>query len=158
MRPVPAACLTLIREFEQGPNGGFAAHRYLDPAGKPTIGWGHLLNGPTDPLWYATLTQDDADRLATEDFARTAQGVWVALGDEALASLSDNQWAAVLDFTFNEGVAHFKASTLCHLIQNGNLNGAVKEFPKWVYAGSPPRAMSGLLRRRQAEVDLWNTP
>ena len=158
MRAVPAACLDLIHEFEQGPTGGFAAHRYLDPVGKPTIGWGHLLLGPSDTLWNATLIQEQADALAIEDLTRTANGLWVTLGNEPIQNLTDNQWAATLDFTFNEGIGHFKASTFCHFIQTGALAAAAKEFPKWIYGGNPPRALAGLMRRRAAEESLWNTP
>lgn len=157
MRAVPAACLDLIHQFE-GKDGTFEATRQQDPVGNWEIGWSHKLSGPSDPLWDATLAKGDADDLAMQDLSTTASATWVALGDAAVQNLTDNQWAAVLDFVYNEGVGHFKASALCHLISTGDLANAVNEFPKWIYAGSPPRALAGLIRRRNAEVALWNTP
>ena len=156
MRPVPAAAVDLIKRFEQGPNGGFAAQRYNDPAGNPTIGWGHLLH-PGDPLWNATINEQTAEQLAEQDLDAASTQLWIQLGPATVNKLSDGQWAALLDFVFNEGIGHFKASTLCHLVLNGDFTAAADEFPKWIYSGNPPRALAGLVTRRGAERALWTS-
>lgn len=160
MRAVPLKpCLALIHAFE-GQHGDFEPTRTLDPVGNWEIGWSHKLSGPDDPLWDASLTQAQADDLAIADLGHFAQGVCDALNTQSLNDLSDNQYAACIDFAYNAGAANFAASHLCALINTGNLTLAVQEFPKWVYAHQNGKAivLPGLVRRRQAEVDIWNAP
>lgn len=152
MRPIPLAVLPLIHEFEQGPDGGFAPQRYLDPVGKPTIGYGHLLSGPSDPLWDAVLDQGSADQLAMKDQTIAAEGVCASLGD-AIDTINDNQYAALIDFTFNVGEGAFAGSTMCRMIRNGSILAAANEFDKWVYADG--KVLPGLQRRRAAERTLY---
>lgn len=158
MRPVPVQpCMGLIHAYE-GKNGTFEATRQTDPGGLPEIGWSHALSGPSDPRWDATLTLEEADALALEDLNIYAARIADTLGD-ALNSLTDGQFAAVLDFTYNLGPAAFANSTLCRLILAGNLTMAVLEFPKWVFGTIDGRKvpLPGLVRRRAAEVAVWNT-
>ena len=157
MRPVPATAVDLIHRFE-GQNETFEATRTQDPDGNWEIGWSHKLSGPDDPMWDATLDLQGSDDLAMQDLTLAANGAWVALGDKAVQSLTVNQWAVVLDFIYNEGLVHFKTSTFAHFIQTGSLDAAAEELPRWVYSGKPPRALAGLIRRRNAEVALWHTP
>lgn len=159
MRPVPVdPCLALIHAFE-GNAGQFEPRRSLDPAGNSEIGWSHKLSDPDDPIWFATLDADAADALAIDDLTKAAQGVCSALG-AVVDDLSTGQYAACIDFAYNEGVGRFAGSTLCHYVQIGNMALAVAEFPKWVYAHVNGVAVEepGLVRRRAAEVDVWNAP
>lgn len=161
MREIPKGpCLALIHAFEQGPGGGFAVHRYNDPAGHPTIGWGHLLSGPEDPYWDAVFDQAKADMVALVDLEEAAKDVCDALQGQALDNLNDNQYAALIDFVFNEGAGKFLGSTLYHLVKNGNLTLAPLEFAKWVYGRVNGKmvVLKGLVRRRAAELDVWNAP
>lgn len=153
MRPVPPAVLSLIHEFEQGPKGGFAAKAYNDPAGIPTIGWGHRIV-PGDLLSGATITEAEADATAMQDLEHAANAICLILGD-AVTKLSDNQYAALIDFTFNLGASRFGGSTLCKLIKEGDLTSAAGEFGKWVYVAG--QVSAGLQRRRAAEKALWQT-
>lgn len=156
MRAIPtAACLALVHEFE-GSQGAFEATRAQDPAGNWEIGWSHKLSGPDDPLWFATFDQDQADAQALADLATAARGVCVALGDVA-ASLTDNQYAACIDFAYNEGVSRFAGSTLCHRIVTGSMGLVPAEFGKWVYGSQDgvEVKLNGLVRRRAAEVQVW---
>lgn len=159
MRPVPAApCLGLIHEFEKGPNGSFAATRYLDPAGYPTIGWGHKLSGIFDPLYEKTLTPAEADALALQDLAAAAQGVCNAIPSVA-GSLTEGQYAALIDFVFNLGAGAFAGSTMCHYINTGNMALAPLQFGLWVHGrvNGVEQVLPGLVRRRAAEKAVWNT-
>jgi lysozyme len=160
MRLIPAApCLGLIHEFEQGPNGGFAATRYADPSGYPTIGWGHRLTGILDPLYNATINLAQADALALKDLTDAATGVCAAI-PAVVGGLTDGQYAACIDFAFNLGVTAFRGSTLCFYIRTGNLVLAPGEFVKWDHEriNGVEQVSAGLLRRRQAEVACWRAP
>lgn len=154
MRKVPATAVELIKRFEQGPNGGFAAHRYSDPVGYGTIGWGHLLH-PGDPLWNAAISAEQADDLLVKDLNAVGVDLWLSLGINVATALNDNQWSALLSFVFNEGIGKFDASTLCHLLLQKNFAAAADEFPKWVYGGKPPKVLTGLVTRRGAERSLF---
>ena len=156
MRPLPVdACLALVHAFE-GDEGKFEPTRTLDPAGNYEIGWSHKLIGPDDPLWFATLDAGQADALALEDLAKAAEGVCAALGS-AVDDLTDNQYAAVIDLAYNIGVGAFAGSTLCHLLVHGNFALAAKQFPLWIHAkvNGHSEVLPGLVRRRDAELDVW---
>lgn len=157
MRPVPTAAVNLIKRFEQGPNGGPALTRYKCPAGYPTIGYGHLIHGKDDPLWSATLTPQQAEDLAAKDLQNVAQQLFLDLGLAKIQSLTEGQWAAILSFTFNMGIGNFMTSTLSHKIEAGDMDGAAAEFPKWVWAGKPPKRLAGLALRRAAEVKVFKS-
>lgn len=157
MRALPAdRCLALVHTFE-GDHGAFEPSRTLDPAGNYEIGWSHKLSGPEDPLWYAQLSLDEANALALEDLGKAAAGVCNAL-DAKVYTLTDGQYAAVIDFAYNEGVGAFTGSTLCHWIIEGNLQLASAQFGKWVYSHVNGLLVEepGLVRRRAAELDCWN--
>lgn len=152
MRPVPATAVGLVKRFE-GNHGTFEATRTLDPVGNWEIGWSHKLSGPQDPLWSATLDADQADALALSDLTGAATDLYLDLGPAVVAALTDGQWAALIDFTYNEGVGNFRASTLRHFITLGDYASAADEFPKWIYANKKP--LAGLVTRRGAERALF---
>lgn len=160
MRPVPeAACLSLIHGFE-GKDGTWEHTRAQDPGGLWEIGWSHRLSGGEDPLWNVTIdTQGKADALALSDLAVAALGVQHGIGDVMTAELTEGQYAALIDFTYNLGVAQFVNSTLCRLVREGNLTRAPDEFGKWVYGTVDGKhvVLDGLVRRRKAELVVWNT-
>jgi lysozyme len=155
LRPIPLACLPLVHQFEGTVANRFEATRTLDPTGHAELGWGHKLNGSEDPLWNATLTESQADDLAMKDLAGAAMSVCEALGPGPTDTLTDNQYAALIDFTYNAGAGHFISSTLCRLVKAGDLTAAADEFARWVY--SEGVSLPGLIRRRAAEKALWLT-
>lgn len=154
VRPAPAACLDLIHEFEQGPGGGFAPIHYMDPAGRPTIGWGHRIKMPDEQsLLYIAIGQDRADELAEADLAEAAGAVCRQLAADVVAGLTDGQYAALVDLVYNIGEGNFSGSTIRQLVSAGQLENVPDEFLRWTFAGN--RFMPGLQRRRDAEVALW---
>lgn len=154
MRPIPLEiCLGLIKHYE-----GFRAYRYRDPAGYQTIGYGHKLTGPNDPYWGATLSEASAEELAEKDLEeRAAKPLCDDLGPDVLQELSDGQYAALIDFVFNEGIEKFHTSTLRHFVLTGNHAAACDELPKWKYAHVLGEAvvLDGLVKRRAAEQAVW---
>lgn len=160
MRAIPQKpCLSLVHGFE-GSAGTWERTRTQDPGGLWEIGWSHRLTGPDDPLWNHTIaSQGEADTLALSDLGIAAQGVCDALGD-VVDILTDNQYAALIDFTYNEGVAAFTGSQLCRLVKEGNMTLAYAQFPVWDkgHVGGVLVTEPGLLRRRKAEQFVWNSP
>lgn len=147
-RVVPQAALDLVKTSE-----GFRPVRNPDPVGLAEIGYGHKLK-PGDPLWNATIDEPHAEALAGDDLDIAAIELTSILGQAQVSSLTEGQWSAILDFTYNLGSGTFEGSTLCAMIKAGQRNCAA-QFNRWVYAGQPPKIMPGLVTRRAAEAELW---
>lgn len=130
------AGLTLTEGFE-----GCRFLAYRDQVGRLTIGFGH------------TSGVKEGDRCTPEE----AEAMLVA--DEAWATafvnhivkvnLTQGEFDALVDFTFNLGSGNFQSSTLLKLVDQGQFELAAKEFEKWDLAGG--KVVAGLLRRRLAE-------
>jgi len=58
-----------------------------------------------------------------------------------------------VSFIFNCGVSAFKSSTLLRLLNQGDYEGARKQFLRWDKAGGKP--LLGLARRRAAEASMF---
>lgn len=133
--------ITLIKQFES-----LALTTYLDVAGKPTIGWGHLVKpGET----FTILTPQQADDLLQKDLAWAEQ----AINQLVTVTLTQGQFDALVDFTFNLGTGALRSSTLLKRLNEGNYDVAADNFQRWVYAGGNQSA--GLVRRRAAEWALF---
>lgn len=155
MRPLPTKrLLQLVHEFE-GDHGQHRPTPALDPTGHWEIGWGHKLQTAYYPA--SPINRDQADALAIGDYQACAGGVYPLLGDTVADGLSEGQYAALLDFTYNEGIGRFAASTFCARLKAGNLDAAGRELAKWVWGhvDGKPQILEGLVRRRDAELDLW---
>ena len=68
-------------------------------------------------------------------------------------ALTENQYSALVSFTFNVGAGALQRSTLRMKLNRGEFQGAADEFPKWRIAGG--RILAGLVRRRAAERILF---
>lgn len=66
--------------------------------------------------------------------------------------VDDNQFSALTDFAYNEGITRLRGSTLLAEVNVGNM-AVSSEFEKWDLAGGVP--MKGLLERRKAEAALF---
>ena len=138
-------CIELVKEFE-----GFAAQRYDDVGGKPTIGYGHLIRaGETFP---PRLSESDATALLCRDL----EGVEACIEGYVDATLTQNQFDSLCSLVFNIGCTRFQNSTLLRKINAGNYAAAAEEFVRWCHVGV--KEVPGLLRRRLAEQLLFNTP
>lgn len=136
------AGLKLIKEFE-----GFRATTYLDPAGLPTIGYGHkLLPGESYP---EGTNESRAAELLTADAVIACRAV------ESLVKvpLTQSQFDALVDFCFNLGQGRLANSTLLRDLNAGDYDAARRQLLLWDHAGK--QVVPGLQARRQAEFDLW---
>ena len=135
--------IELIKLFE-----GFKSEPYVCAGGYLTIGYGHKLL-PSDP--YKIITQEKAVQILENDLRRMERSVLKYINVE----INDDQFAALVSFTFNVGSAALQRSVLRQKINYGHYDDGAKEFLKWVYAGC--RKMMGLVRRRNLESNLFNS-
>ena len=151
--PAIEVALPLLQEYEQGPKGGFAVYPYRCPAGKWTVGWGHVVSDGED-LDYP-LTRAQADDLLRQD-ARKALGTVMA---RVTVSMTVAMRAALLCLVFNIGRYAFANSTLLRKINAGDYAGAAEQFGRWNKATDPHTGqkvtLDGLTRRRAAERALF---
>ena len=135
--------IELIKLFE-----GFKSEPYVCAGGYLTIGYGHKLL-PSDP--YKIITQEKAVQILENDLRRMERSVLKYINVE----INDDQFAALVSFTFNVGSAALQRSVLRQKINYGHYDDGAKEFLKWVYAGG--RKIMGLVRRRNIESNLFNS-
>ncbi|WP_213941179.1 lysozyme [Pseudomonas sp. dw_612] len=122
---------------------------YPDPAtgGAPwTIGWGHT--GP-EVVRGLVWEQAKADSQLLADLAERE----IAVSCAVTVSLNQGQFDALVDFVYNLGARNFEGSTLLRLINAGDMDKAIDQFPRWNRAAGKP--MRGLTRRRAAEAALF---
>jgi GH24 family phage-related lysozyme (muramidase) len=151
VRQINAAGLDLIKEFEgyfKLIPGTTNVTTYLDPVNVPTIGYGHT--GP-DVTMGLVITQDQAEALLRRDLADAERGV----AQLVTVPLNDNEFAALVSFTFNLGADTLANSTLLHLLNAGQRAEAADQFLRFRFADG--QELPGLVRRREAERALFLT-
>jgi lysozyme len=121
---------------------------YWDALGKVwTIGWGHT-RGVAQGL---TCIQAQADAWLPEDMALCEADV----NSHVTVPLTQNEFDALCDFSFNLGCEALNSSTLLKQLNAGNYKAAAAEFQKWDHAGG--QVVAGLLTRRLAEQDVFES-
>ena len=130
------AGLELIESFE-----GLRLNAYQDSVGVWTIGYGHTQGVQPGQ----TITQQQAQAFLQQDL-----GVAEAAVNKLGLTLTDNQFAALVSFTFNLG-----AGNLNKLLKNG-LAAVPDRILLFDHAGG--KQLPGLTRRRTAERALYLTP
>lgn len=133
--------LALTKDFEK-----CRLKPYRDSGGVWTNGWGNTHN--VDPNITITQEQADADLLAN------LQDAVDAVNDHVTVDLTQQQFDALVDFTFNCGATAFRTSTLLRKLNARDYEGASNEFDRWNKDGGV--VVSGLIRRRDSEQELFN--
>lgn len=141
-RHINQAGLDLIKEFE-----GLRLKAYLCPAKILTIGFGHTRTTQPDMV----ITQEEADNLLASDLALFEN----AVSRLVTVHVNDNEFSALVCFTFNVGVLNFEKSTLLKLLNRGWYEQVPAQLMRWNKANG--EVLGGLSRRRAAESKLWNT-
>ena len=149
-KPTPTEVLSissegkeLIKRFE-----GLYLKAYYCPSGKRTIGYGHTGAAARK----TSITKAEADSLLDKDL-NTYQKV---VRDNITVPLTTSQFSALVSFSFNVGEGAFQRSSLRKFLNKGDYLRASKEFPKWI-RGNNKRILKGLVKRRKAEQDLFNS-
>ena len=139
---ISEAGLSLIKSFE-----GCVLTAYLDAVGIWTVGYGHT--GPSVHRGL-TITQKLAEDILAQDVRRFELGVL----NNVKVNLNQNEFDALVSFSFNVGVNALKNSTLLRLLNDGADRSIVAaEFLRWNKGGD--KVLEGLTRRRQAEKALF---
>lgn len=127
---------------------------YPDSGRILTVGWGHT--GPeVNPA--TVWSQEKADSTLDRDLARFSAGVKAVLGEAV--DLSDSQFSALVILAYNIGLHAFANSTLLRVVQAGHYEAVPTQIARWNKVHLPSGAFvvdPGLVKRREAEIKLWN--
>jgi len=137
--------LSLIKEFE-----GFRAVPYLCPSGVVTIGYGHTAG--------VTMQSPPVDeRQAAAVLAMDVRHYERAVEAAVTVPLNQDEFDALVCWTFNVGVAAMRTSSLLRALNAGDRAAAAAEFLKWNKKRQAGKLVTepGLIRRRQAEKALF---
>jgi GH24 family phage-related lysozyme (muramidase) len=142
------AGVQLIAQFE-----GFRPNLYNDAAGQCTIGYGTLvhrgcIDGSEPDEYKRGISRERALQLlkqASDRFARSVDAIGVPL--------SQNQFDALVSFTYNLGAGWTKSSGLVTALKQNRYSDVPAEIMKWNKAGG--RVLPGLTARRTKEAALF---
>ena len=132
--------INLIKQFE-----GCVLSAYKCPAGVWTIGYGHTKNVKQG----MKITKEQATNLLKDDLKIYESYV----NKYVKVKLNQNQFDALVSFTFNCGGGALKSSTLLKKLNKGDYTGAANELLRWNKANG--KVLAGLTRRRKAEKALF---
>lgn len=144
-RTASPVCHALIKRFES-----FSATPYRCPAGKLTIGYGHVVK-MTDRI-VPPITVEHATALLADDLAPVEIYLTGVLPD-----ITQSQFDALASFAYNAGIGALDGSTLLKRVKAGDMAGAGAEFGKWNKArvNGVLTKLGGLVKRRAAEAALF---
>lgn len=155
-------CIDLIKRSES-----LSLTAYLCQAGKPTIGWGHTRGVKLGQR----ITLKQAEAFLRADISSVEVDLNFYLH---AVLLTQGQFDALCDFTFNLGIGDFLRSTLYKLVLNHpNESTTVKQFNRWIYGGDgsynhkdddgdglidepgEKKQLGGLVTRRKEETKMY---
>ena len=117
------------------------------PAGKWTIGYGHTGN---DVFRGLIITRTQAELLLKKDVAGAESDVL----NQVKVKITQNQFDALVSWTYNLGGTNLSQSTMLKLLNNGDYDSVPCQMMRWVYAAG--KRLNGLVKRRKAEGELFN--
>ena len=132
--------IELIKKFE-----GCKLESYKCAAGVWTIGYGST-KGISENM---QISQERADMLLLEDVEVFEE----AVNNLVEVDLEQNQFDALISWTFNLGPTNLKNSTLLKVLNNKDYDGVPAQIKRWNKAGG--KVLQGLIRRREAEALLF---
>lgn len=153
MKQASKKIIEFIANFE-----AFRSKPYLDVAGIPTIGYGVIYyeNG-------VKVTMNDVP--VTHERALQLKAFHIQVAEKAVRQLvhstvNQNQFDALVSFTYNLGATALKNSTLLKKVNaNPNDKSIEAEFKKWVNIRNPKTGRleksNGLIRRRNEEAAIY---
>ena len=132
----------LIKEFE-----GCKQVAYQDSVGVWTIGYGH-----TKDVYEGQLAiKKTIERWLQEDLEEFESYVSKLVKVE----LNQNQFDALVAWTFNLGPTNLNESTMLRKLNYGDYESVPDEMRRWNKAGG--EVLNGLVRRRDAEANLFSS-
>lgn len=140
MKNISNTGLVLIKNFE-----GLRLTAYKCPAGVPTIGYGHTKNVKMGDV----ITLDQANLYLLQDLRGS---IFCVNEYDKIYNFTQNEFDALVSFTFNCGKGN-----LTKLTGKGTRSKALIGQKILAYNKAGGRVLNGLVRRRQAEHDLYFT-
>ena len=134
--------LELIKKFE-----GCKLKSYKCPAGVWTIGYGHTEDIKEGDI----VSPEEANKLLRADVFKFEEYVT----DNVIVNLTQNQFDALVAWTFNLGVGNLRNSTMLKKLNNADYTSVPFEMKRWNKAAG--KTLDGLVRRRQAESLLFES-
>ena len=119
---------------------------YQDSVGVWTIGWGHTAGVKKGDNW----TQDEADDILLNDLEKFEGYV----NQYVKVPLTQNQFDALVSWTFNLGPGNLKSSTMLTKLNEKNYDKVPSQMKRWNKAGG--KVLRGLERRRNAEAAMFS--
>jgi lysozyme len=129
---------------------------YLDQAGRPTIGVGHLIQPDEGDKYDAGISEDQAEILLATDLGPAEEAVRTGIE----VPLSQEKFDSLVSFVFNVGILAFMTSTLRKAINSELADGLVAaQFARWTKVRDPATRelveSEGLRKRREQEAAPW---
>ena len=135
--------VSLLKQLE-----GCRLKAYQCSAGRWTIGYGF-----TDGVQEGdTMTAAECEARLGQELVIYEQAVWQATG----GNVSQNEFDALVLFTWNVGIAGMRGSSVIKAHNRGDKVAASRAFGLWNKAGG--QVNKGLVSRRAAEAALYLTP
>jgi lysozyme len=119
---------------------------YYDGGGVLTNGVGHT---GKDVFEGQRVKEDQVKAWLQEDVIEAED----AVNSLVKVELTQNQFDALVSFVFNIGSEAFSESTLLKRLNEGNYEGAAKQFPRWNKDNG--KTISGLTKRRLLEQSVF---
>ena len=143
------AGIDLIKEFE-----GLRLEAYKCPAGVWTIGYGTTGRAGVGikPAAGMIITEAEAEWYLEQAVAKFAAGVEAVI----TAPVDENEFASMTSLAYNIGLSGFRKSSALRHFNAGDKAKAAAAIKLWNKAGG--KVLTGLVRRRDAEVELFWTP
>jgi len=149
---------------------------YTDQAGYQTIGVGHkivrqefdtgviVIDGES-VWWMKGLNPGQIDGLLRQDLA----GAEDTVSQFVKVPLTDNEYAALVSLCFNIGSTSFRDSSVVRVLNNNDYDSVPSKMRMWdkitIQEVQPDGTRikkkvvsKGLVKRRQAEIQLWLRP
>ena len=138
--------ISLIKKFE-----GLVLKAYKDPVGIWTIGYGTIRYPNGEKVKQGdSITKQQAEDYLRSDVVKFEKEITKLVKK----SLTQNQFDALVSFTYNLGSTNLSKSTLLEKINKDPDDPSIRlEFIKWNKAGG--KELLGLTRRRIEESDLY---
>jgi len=146
---VNKAALDLIKEFE-----GLRLEAYRDSVGVWTIGYGTTARAGVGikPQRGMVITEAEASHYLEKGVSKFADSIRPAI----TAPINENEFGAFVSLAYNIGPSAFKRSSSLRHFNNGDKARAAQNILLWNKAGG--KVLRGLVRRREAEKALFETP
>lgn len=143
MHSISDTGINLIKQFE---TLKLKAYKAVKTEKYYTIGYGHY-GADVEP--NMTITEAEALELFKKDLQRFER----AVNRLVKVDITQNQYDALVSFSFNVGIKAFAGSTMLKFINVSHFPLAAGQFDLWVKSGGV--VLNGLVKRRKIEKELF---